>query len=131
MIGQDQVSQPPPSPINDPRGASGMDPAGSGAGSPGAVGTLLGTSGGGAGQPGLPQDAMTGVLQMGQQLTEQIKGLAQNVPLMAPKLMQANTLIEQALADFITGAAGAGAVPMGGQATPGAFSTGAAFSGGR
>lgn len=129
MIGQDQISQPPPSPVNDPRGASGMDPAAGGpggAGQPGAVGTLLGTSSGGA-QPGLPPDAMTGVLQLGQQLTEQIKGMAQSIPIMAPKLMQANTLIEQALADFITSAQGAGPVPMGGQATPGAFSAGAAF----
>jgi hypothetical protein len=138
MIGTDYLSAPPPSPVNDPQGASGVGPGG--AASPGAVGTLLGTSGGpgGAGSPGMggpggmaggaaPQQALAGVLQVGQGLTEQLRSLAQSLPIMAPKLMQAVTLIEQALADFMTSSAGNGAVPMGGQATPGAFSSGAAF----
>jgi hypothetical protein len=93
------------------------------------VAGLVGSSGGGLGgsPTGLPPDALQGVLQLGQQMTEQIKALAQTIPVMAPKLAQAITLIEQALADFVVSGAGGAPVPMGGSPVPGAMSTGQAF----
>lgn len=126
-IGSDFLSSPPPSPVNDPQGANGVAPGG--AQSPGAVATLLGTSGGpGGGMAmggGVPAQAMQGVLQILQGLSEQARQLAQTVPVMGPKLMQAVTLIEQAGADFLT--TNAGATPPASGGTPGAFSPGAAF----
>ena len=126
MIGTDQLSQPPPSPVNDPRGAAGMGGGPGAAGQPSIVAGLVGSSGGGS-PTGLPPDALQGVLQLGQQMTEQIKALAQTIPVMAPKLAQAITLIEQALADFVVSGAGGAPVPMGGSPVPGAMSTGQAF----
>lgn len=130
-VGSDMLASPPPSPINDPAAAQGA-PGPGGAASPASFGALLGTGPGAGGQlpPGaVPGQQLQGVLQIGQGMTEQIRTLAQSVPVMAPKLMQAATLIEQALADFVTTSAAGAPPPMGGQATPGVFSAGAAFGG--
>ena len=126
----DRLDQPPMAPVDQAGATAGLTGAPVGADLPG--GGAMGTSGGGLGQlTGLggsasPASAMQGFVERVAQLDQELLSLAQSAPVMGPKLGQARTLIQQAMAEFLQSAVLAqpptrpGGWPGGGFGSPGA-----------
>ncbi len=107
-LGPAQLDGPPPSPVTSPAAASqtsrlAMLTGGAAPGQPG-----------GPGSPGAPsgtQTDMSGVLALGQKISEAILAMAQAMPAQAGQLDQGRELIENAIAQFLQTSGGTGTAP--------------------